>query len=59
MKRTKQVTINLPHSVVEEAARVAESTERPDGLKQTLTATIREWVLRGMPKGSEDVNVIR
>lgn len=48
MSKTKQISIVLPEAVVKRAEKVAKSTKRSDGLKQTATATLRAWILKGM-----------
>lgn len=44
----KQVTIVLPETVVQEAIRAARQNRvRPDGLRNSKTAQLREWLLKG------------
>lgn len=46
--KTKQVSIMLPEKVVATAAKVAERSPRPDGMRQSTAAQLREWLLKGM-----------
>jgi hypothetical protein len=55
--KVKQVSIQLPEEVVRRATTAARRTTRHDGLKQTATATLRDWLLKGME--SANVNASR
>lgn len=50
MKSTKQITIQLPSNVIDAAKKKAKATARKDGLKQTVTATIRNWIIEAAEK---------
>jgi hypothetical protein len=53
--KKRQVCIQLPEEVVRQAKKAAEKTRRTDGLKQTATATLREWLLAGMEEEKNNV----
>lgn len=46
--KPRQVSILLPAEVITKAVKTAAKVTRADGLKQTPTAQLREWLLRGM-----------
>lgn len=44
---SKQISVQLPKDIIERAQKKAQITRRPDGLKVSVSAVIREWVMKG------------